>query len=558
MINQTSRNHRLSPFLNNCRPHARSMMWDTKQRTAQPIFSPAEATKEHWKRQVGHGDASLCHRSFHHCYTFICHCSHYPCPKRLRKEEENLLNVAQISPVHPSGATSDLSSAACIRNTECRQTKTNQKPCTGPCEHLSKQSYSDETEIQERPIETARDKDVEKHTSTQSNQAINTKYKDIKERLTSGNCFLNTSSIHEIFSPKLQPKCNPTETKLRRGIPNPIIPPRDITIEEPQEGCDDSDCEIIYVGKVNKSRGSRQTAMRANVQGEPSPFEKSKSSSNAALFDKHLECQLSTWNKDQDKTEPLEKLRPLDEHPKASSWVPRQKQFDKALILETEYGDSHQDQSEYTKQKSNDWSAVQRLFCTGLGDATHQVQTNATSEGLENTIGDYMDQRPGDLKLSTSSKFSTEEARDVDNSVLLTPPNQAKDSQLLICSSESSISTDTVCTEDDLADNDWAGYGYDHSDLPRIMAVHTIVKDREEKLRGAKKLSSDEKKEWNRLLTDLSSRSPDGYDEVNQKTSFSKVHFHSKLSGGRGTTDHCYSDPNVIKLSGKRLDTDKT
>lgn len=494
------------------------MMWDTKQRTAQPIFSPAEDTKQNWKRQVGHGDASLCHRSFHHCYTFICHCSHYPCPKRLRNEEENLLNVAQISPVHPSGATFDLSLAA-LRNTECRQTKTNQKPCTGPCQHLTKQSYSDKTEIQERPIEIARDRDVEKHTSTQSNQAINTKYNDIKEPLKSGNCFLNTSSIHGIVSPKLQPKCNPTETKLSIEIPNQFIPSRDIKIEEPPEGSDDSDCEIIYVGKVNKSRGGRQSAMRAIVQSEPSP---------------------------------------LDEHPKASSWVPRQKQSDKALILETDYGDSHQDQSECTKQLSNDWSAVQRLFCTELRDATKQVQTNATSEGLENTIGDYMEQRPGDLKLSLSSKFSMEGARDVNNSVLLTPPNQAKDSPLLICSSESRISTDTVCTEDDLAENDWAGYGYDHSDLPRILAVHTIVKDREEELRGAKKLSSNEKKEWNRLLKDLSSRSPDGYNAVKHKTSFSKVHFHPKLSGGRGTSNHYYSDPNFIKLSGKRIDMDKT
>ena len=83
-----------------------------------------------------------------------------------------------------------------------------------------------------------------------------------------------------------------------------------------------------------------------------------------------------------------------------------------------------------------------------------------------------MAQRPGDSKLSPSSKFSSQEsqeASDGDNALPLTTSlNQVKDSPLFTCPAESSIPQ-----EKDLAENDWAGYGYDHNDLPKIVAVHT-------------------------------------------------------------------------------------
>ena len=67
------------------------------------------------------------------------------------------------------------------------------------------------------------------------------------------------------------------------------------------------------------------------------------------------------------------------------------------------------------------------------------------------------------------------------------------------------------------------------------MAVHSIVKDRCEKtqrreLRGIKRLSSDEKKEWNHLLADLSSSSVDGYYEVEHKRSSPNGHVYPTLS----------------------------
>ena len=536
MVNQMSRNYRLTSFHNHYQPYAHSTAWDTKRRAAQPVFSPAESVKQQWKRQAGHGDPSLCHESFHHCHTVICHCSHFPCPKRPREEEAgNRLNAAQIrtSPEHPSVAIPE----------------TDEQPCTGPCQQLSKLYYSDTTEIQKPSLETARDDELEKHSPKRSGQAIKTNdwYQDNKQRLKSGNCSLNSSSIHCIASSKLQLKDIPVDTRQSREIPDPIGSSRDIIIGESLEDSD-SECKITYVGKAKKSQESRGCAICANahqkrllstVACQSLPGKESKSS-NAALFDKHSECQLLTWNKDQKgRTKPVQSF---DEFPKAYSSFPQQKQLDKAPRLNTNYGDSQQ--NEDTTQLSNEWSEVQRLQCTELGNATQKVQTNATSEGLEKTCGDYKDQRPGDSKFSPPCKFLSQETSDKDNTL----------SPLLTCSAESGIPTETAYDEDNLAENDWAGYGYDHNDLPRIVAVHTIVKDRQEnthrkELLGAKRLSSNERKEWKSLLGDLSSRGSDGYYEVEHN-----VHGHSKLSGARASQSNPrYSDPVYsMEIFGKR------
>lgn len=526
-------------------------MWDTKPCAAQPVFSPVEGMKQRWKRQA---DPSLCHDSFHHCYTLICHCSHLPCPKRPRQEEVgNLLNVAQTKACleHASAANPDLSPAAC-RQIECKQPETNQQPCIGPCQQLSKLCHFDATELQEPSLKTARDDEVEKPAPKQSDRAMKTnyQYEDNKVRLKSGNSSLNTSSIHCTASPKLQLKQIPVEPKQSKEIPNPISPSRDINIEESLDESD-SECIITYVGKAKKCQESRRNAMRANVHQkrmhtmtcQSSPGEEDKPS-NVALFKKYSECQLSTWDKGQKSTaNPPQKLKLFDDDPRASLRVPQQKQFDEAPRVVTDYGDSQQ--SEDTKQLSNELSEVQS--CTKLGFAAQKVQTNATSERLDNTSGDFMEPRPGDTKLSRTSRFSSQEASEKDNA--LRP--------LLTCPAESSIPTDPVYKDDDLAENDWAGYGYDHNDLPRIVAVHTIVKDREENayrkaMLGAKRLSSNEKKERNHLLEDLSSRSADGYYKVEQKTTSSNFYDHSKPSGARATSNQRYSDPIYsMKSSGK-------
>ncbi|KAL9964588.1 hypothetical protein ACROYT_G028245 [Oculina patagonica] len=546
MFYQTSRNNRLSPFQHHYQPYAHSTAWDTKRRAAQSV-SPVEGMKQHWKRQA---DPPLCHDSFHHCYTLICHCSHVPCPKRRRQEEaSNLLSVSRnwTCPEHPSAANPDLSPAAC-RQIECKLLGTNPQPCTGTCQQIPKLSHFDAKEIQEPLLKTARDEEVEKPATKQSDRAMNTnyQYEDNKVRLKSGNSSLNTSSIHCTASPELRLKHIPVEPKQSKEIPNPTSPSGDINIGESLDESD-SECIITYVGKAKKSQESRQSVMHANIHQErmlamtcqSSPYEEDKSS-NVALFDKQSECQLSTWDKGQrSPTNPPQKLQSFDEDPWASLKVPQQKRFDEGPRVDTDYGDSQQ--SEDIKQLSKELSEVQS--CTKLGFATHKVQTNATPERLDNTSCDDIEPWPGDSKLSRTSKFSSQEASEEHNPL----------SPLLSCSAECSIPTDPVYNEDDLAENDWAGYGYDHNDLPRIVAVHTISKEREEnayrkEMLGGKRLSSNEKKEWYRLLEDLSS-SADGYHEVENKTTSSNVYGLSKPSGARATSNQRYMDPRYSRKS---------
>ena len=219
---------------------------------------------------------------------------------------------------------------------------------------------------------------------------------------------------------------------------------------------------------------------------------------------------------------PPKKRKPLDDDSWASLRIPQPEiQFD-----ETHLSGSQQ-REDGNEQSLNNWSGIHSSYCTEFGDVTQHMQTITTSKRLENNNGDHnVRQRSGNSKLQPTSKFLSGDVTDVDTTLLLTIPfKQDKSSlqQTLTCSAQRNKLANSVY-QDYLTESDWAGDSYDRNDLPRIVAVHTIVKDRSEKtqgkeLRGTKRLSSNEKKEWNRLLADLSSSSVDGYHEVQHKRS---------------------------------------
>lgn len=264
----------------------------------------------------------------------------------------------------------------------------------------------------------------------------------------------------------------------------------------------------------SETRGNENLKGMQRIPCHPSRSEESKYSITTS-FNKN-------WDKDRDSSAmPPQKRKKLDGDSRASLRVPQpEKQFDEAHMS------GSQQSEDSDKQSLNNWSKIHNSYRTAeFDDVTQHKQTITTSKRLENNNGDpNIRQRPGNSKLQPTSKFLSDDASDVDTTILLTFPfNQDKSSPQQTCSAQHNKPTNSVY-KDYLADDDWAGDSYNHNDLPRIVAVHTIVKDRSEKtqkkeLRGAKRLSSNEKKEWNRLLADLSSSSVDGHHEVEHKRS---------------------------------------
>ena len=248
------------------------------------------------------------------------------------------------------------------------------------------------------------------------------------------------------------------------------------------------------------------------------------------------------WDKDQESTMSTQKRKLLCGDSRASLRVQQQKQFEAHML-------GWQQSEDNNNQLLNNWSGIHNSYCTVLGDVTQHVQTMRTSKRLESSSGDHiMKQRPRNSKLPPTSKFSSDEATDVDNTLLLTIPfNQEKRSPQLTCFAKRNRPANSVYKEDSLAENDWADDSYNHNDLPRIVAVHTIVKDCSEnnerrELRGAKRLSSNEKKEWDGLLADLLSSSLDGYYDVEHQRSSLNGHVYPTLSEAISTRVNTFDE----------------
>ena len=506
-VKQAAQSYRLPPFQNYYQPYVQSAVWHTQYtcntRAAQPIFSPANVMKENCILQTGDGHTPLCHETFTHSYNLVRQCDDFHCPKRPWLEEGNLLNKVQKRTRKDHYSIAEICNVVSgeRRDNECKQFEKNQL------------SHWAETEIQEPSTETALGNKLEKHALKQSDPVTETNYEE-KEELKSGRSSQNTSSTHYIASPKLQLSLSSTATKhngenqrLRPEIPSRV---NDFwkSMNRP-----DSECKSRYVGSVLCGNENQKDMQR--ITCHPSRSEVSKYS-NTKFFNKN-------WDRDgESSTMPPQKSKPLDGDSRASLRILQQKQFDKALMLVSQQSEDN------NTQLLNNWSGIHNSYRTEFGDVTQHVQTITTSKRLESNNGDHMmKQRPRNSKLPPTSKFSSEsgEGTDVDDTLLLTIPfNQGKSSSQLTCSAQRNKPANSLHKEDNLAENDWAGDSYEHNYLPRILAVHTLVQDRGKKaqrneLRGAKRLSSNEEKEWNRLLADLSSSGPDGYYEVEHKRS---------------------------------------
>ena len=181
------------------------------------------------------------------------------------------------------------------------------------------------------------------------------------------------------------------------------------------------------------------------------------------------------------------------------------------------------------KQLLNDWSDIQNSYRSEIGDVTQHVQTITTSKRFENENGDdIMKQRPG------TSKILRDDATGVDTTVLLTIAfNQDKSSPELTCSVQHNNPTNSVY-KDYLAQ--MIGLATVTTTIfqelwPCTLWLKIAVKKTQRKeLRGAKRLSSNEKKEWNHLLADLSSSSVDEYYAVEHKRSSPNGHVYPTLS----------------------------
>lgn len=496
-INQTPRNYRLHPFHNYCHPYAHSPVWHTKHicsaRAAHPVFYPPEGMKENWNLQAGDGHTRLWHGSFTKGYTLICHCDHFHYPKRPRQEEGNLpLNMVQ-------------------KRTR-RDNSTAEIPDLFSEEHCDKEykesekhqlSHLTEKEIEEPSLETAQDKKFEKHALV-----TKTNYEENKEQLRSGNSSQSTSSIDYITPPKFK---SSIATKHSREDQRPTqeIPSRlDYFWESVNRP--GSQCKPTCAETAKRCQGSQRSVICSNenqkgkrrITCRPSRFEGSKYRSTT-FFNKN-------WDKDQELNTMLpQKRKPLDSDSRVSLWVSQQKQFGDAQRLSTVY-DYWQQSEDNNKQQLNKAGSG-----THSSQLTQQMQTN-TSTRLENNNGDNMKQRPRYSKSPLTSKFSADEENEVDDTLLLTIPFiQDKSTAQLSRSAQSNKPANSEYKEDNFSEHNWAGYSYDRNDLPRIVAVHTIVEDHNEKTqrnesRGAKRLSSNEKKEWNLLLADLLSKRLDG------------------------------------------------
>ena len=486
-VKQTAQSYRLSPF-HNYQPYVQSTLWHTEHtcntRAAQPVFSPANVMKENCIPQSGAGQTPLWHESFTHSCTLVHHCDHFHFPKRPRQEEAgNLLYKAQKRTRKDHHSMAEMydffSGERCDKQSE-------------------EQSHSAaKTEIQEPATETALDNELEKHALKQSDRVTETNYEENEDRKRRRSS-QNTTSIHYITSPKLQLSLSSTATKHSEESQRlrPEIPSRVNNFWKSMNR-PDSECESRYVGTAKRCQEGQHSVLCGN-----------ENQKDIQRITCHTSCSEGTWERDRESsTMPPQKRKPSGGDSRASLKFPQQEHFDEAHRF------GSQQSGERNTQLLNNWSGIDNTYRTEFGDVTQHLHEIATSKKLEKS------------KLPPSSKFPTEEATDVDNILLLTIPlNQNESSPQLACSAQRNQPANTVYKVDNLAENDWTGNIYDDNYLPRILAVHTIVKDRGEKtqrneLLGAKRLSPNEKKEWNRLLADLSSRGSDGYYKVEYKRS---------------------------------------
>lgn len=501
-INQTPRNYRLHPFHNYCQPYAHSPVGHTKHicsaRAAHPVFYPAEGMKENWNLQAGDCHTRLWHESFTKGYTLICHCSHFHYPKRPRQEEGNLLNMVQKR-TRKDNSTAEIPDL--FSEEHCDEEY--KQPEKHQLSHLA------ETEIEDSSPETARDNKYEKHALKQSEH---------KEQLKRGNSSLSTSFIHYIAPPKLKSSLSSVATNSREDQrPTHEIPSR---VDDFWESMNrpDSERRPTYAETAKRCHDSERSVICSNenqkgkrrITYHPSRSEGSKYR-NTTFFN-------NNWDKHQERnTMPPQKRKPLDSNSRVSLWVSQQKQLGDAHRLSTVYADYWQQSEGNNKQQLNKaWSGTHSSQLTEFYGTQTQMQSNATSTRLENNNGDNMKQRPHNSKSPLTSKFSTDEANEVDDTLVLAIPfHRDKSTAQLSSSARSNKPANSEYKEDNFSENYWAGYSFDRNDLPRIVAVHTIVEDRNEKpqrkeLRGAKRLSSNEKKEWHLLLADLLSKRLDG------------------------------------------------
>lgn len=340
-------------------------------------------------------------------------------------------------------------------------------------------------------------------------------------------------SFHNYYQPYAQYDVWHTEYTCNTHAAQPVFYPANWeSINRP-----DSDCKSRYEATAKTCRKSQRSVTRGNenlkgvqrILGHPSRSEECKYS-NTTSFNK-------TWDKDRESTMPPQKRKKLDGDSRGSLRVPQpEKQFDEAHML------GSQQSEDSNKQSLNNWNGIHNSYHTEFsGDVTQHVQTITTSKRRENNNGDRnIRQRPGNSELQPT-KFLSDDVTDVDTTLLLTIPfKQDKSSlQQTRCAKRNKPANSVY--KDYLAESDWAGDSYYRNVLPRIVAVHTIVKDRSEKtqrkeLCGAKRLSSNEKKEWNLLLAELSSSSVDEYYEVERKRYSPNGYVYPPLSEVRSVT----------------------
>lgn len=138
------------------------------------------------------------------------------------------------------------------------------------------------------------------------------------------------------------------------------------------------------------------------------------------------------------------------------------------------------------------------------------AQQKATSNRIENITDEYIDDRVTHSGPSIySSSPSSQETSNEGTSRPITL-NQVNKSPLLSSSSQNYITTNTLYQEHYIEDGDHGVYSFDHSCLPRIVAVHTLMQDNEENTRtndmhGHKELNSAEKIRGDNLLNGFSS-----------------------------------------------------
>ena len=132
------------------------------------------------------------------------------------------------------------------------------------------------------------------------------------------------------------------------------------------------------------------------------------------------------------------------------------------------------------------------------------ARQKATSNRIENISDEYIDDRMSHSGLSIYSTPSSQETRNEGTSLPMTL-NQVNKSPIL---AQNSITANTVYQEDDTEDGDYGVYSFDHSGLPRIVAVQTLMQDNEENthrkdIQGDKKLNAAEKIRGENLLYGL-------------------------------------------------------